>query len=163
MAWAAAVVSLVLAVAASPAAAAATLALGAVMALIVAGERDPVVQALAGAAVVEVALRLHWSVATGASGAAVTVALVPLLLAGLVTAGERTRRLIGWTAFAAVGLGLVGGALGGLAALQARTAVDRGVRAGLETFAAGLQRVARLLTGCAPGPRPPSSAKERPW
>ena len=136
VAWSAAVLSVVLVVASSPCAWAATAALGGIAALIAADVRDPVVQAFAGFAVAEVALRLDWRVGLGASAFAVVIATVPLLVAGAATLERRGRRIVvfGIAAFAL--FAVVAGGLGGLAALRAKASVDRGVRAARDGLAA---------------------------
>src|SRR5581483_4117114 len=90
VAWTAGVISLVLA-------AAATVAFGGMVALVSVGAREPLIQALAAGATAQVALRLHWRLALGASAVAVMVATLPLLAAGLATLGARGRRIVGWS------------------------------------------------------------------
>lgn len=136
VAWTAGVISLVLAVAACPWAAAATVAFGGMVALVSVGAREPLIQALAAGATAQVALRLHWRLALGASAVAVMVATLPLLAAGLATLGARGRRIVGWSVAGVAVFSVAGGALGGLAALQAKSSVDRGVRAARDGLSA---------------------------
>src|SRR5581483_9077212 len=97
---------------------------------------EPLIQALAAGATAQVALRLHWRLALGASAVAVMVATLPLLAAGLATLGARGRRIVGWSVAGVAVFSVAGGALGGLAALQAKSSVDRGVRAARDGLSA---------------------------
>lgn len=136
-AWVAGVAALVLAVADAPFEALAYIAAGAVLASIASAIDSDVLRAAAAAAALQPLVRTDWPLVSSASSVAVAVAVVPVLVAGIGTLGDRERRITRWVTVAALGICVVGGALGGLAALAARSAVDRGVDAalaGLDSF-----------------------------
>jgi hypothetical protein len=93
--------------------------------------RQPGLQALGAAAAVAPLAHLDWPLATGASALAVVVATMPVLVAGLGRAGRSTRRAVGWSVAVAALVVVVGGVVGGLSALGARSDVDRAVDAAL--------------------------------
>lgn len=74
---------------------------------------------------------LDWPVATGASAALTAATLGPVLVAGVRFAPTPVRRGLPWALAAALGVAVVGGAAGGLAALAARSDVDRAVDAAI--------------------------------
>jgi hypothetical protein len=111
--------------------------IGIALALVLSGVRQPALDAVATAAVIAPLAHLSWPVATGASGALVAVAFVPVLLAGIGVAPPRLRRALPWAVAAVILVGIGGSVAGGLSALGARTDVDRAVDAAI----AGLDQV----------------------
>jgi hypothetical protein len=103
----------------------------ALLVLVVTGRNAPL-QAVAAAGCVAPLAHLSWSLATGASALAVTLITVPILLAGLRRAPRRVRRAAAWASAVVVLLTVVGGVVGLLSALSARTEVDRAVDAAVE-------------------------------
>ncbi|MGQ0521397.1 MAG: DUF4012 domain-containing protein [Actinomycetota bacterium] len=122
----------------SEAAVAAGGALGLVAAVLAAGEGKgvPALQALAGGALAQAALRLEWPEPTGASAAAAALIVAPVLLSGLGRAPAPVRRTAGRAAAGFVVFALVSSVAAVLAALGARTSVDQGVKAAREGLAA---------------------------
>lgn len=102
-------------------------AAGGFWALAAAGSTTPATAAIAAAAGIGPMAYMDWPVATGASTAAVAAATVPVLLVGLARTGSplRGRLLLAVTAGVLL-LGL-GAAAGLVAALSARTDIDRAV------------------------------------
>jgi hypothetical protein len=127
--WLAIVASAVLLVADAPGAAVAVAgaATGALLALVAAGITPPPARAIAAAAAVAPLAHADWPLAAGASALATAVAALPVLLVGLYRTG---RPLRGRITLALTVLVLVAAAasVGGLlAALSARSDVDRAV------------------------------------
>lgn len=126
-AWLGIVATATLLVADAPGAAVAGVAAGALLALAAAAVTTPAALAIAVAAAVGPLAHADWPLATGASAAAVAVGTAPLLLVGLARTRSPLRgRIVLATAVVVVLLGL--GAVAGLvAALSARTDIDRAV------------------------------------
>jgi hypothetical protein len=101
------------------------LALGAMVALVVAGSSSGPARALIAAAALVPLAHLDWAVATGAGGAAVAVAAAPVLVVGLL----RGPRVVRTVAAVAVVVAAVGSALGAVAALSVRADLDDAVGA----------------------------------
>jgi hypothetical protein len=102
---------------------------GAALASVISGGRQPVLQAAATAAVLAPLGHLSWPVATGASSLLAAAAIVPVVLAGITIAPPRVRRALPWAVTALILIGIGGSIAGGLAALGARSDVDRAVAA----------------------------------
>ncbi len=103
------------------------LAAGAFLALTAAGATTPAAASITAAASVGAMAQVDWPVATGASSAAVAIAVAPVLLLGLARTGSPLRsRILVVASLAFVVLG-ASAAAGLLAALGARTDIDRAV------------------------------------
>lgn len=111
----------------APAGPVAGVAAGAFLALTAAAATTPAMASLTAAAAIAVMAHVDWPVFTGASAAALAVAVVPVLLAGLASAGSPWRgRIVVGTSLAVVLLGAAAAA-GLVAALSARSDIDRAV------------------------------------
>ncbi|HET7487418.1 MAG TPA: DUF4012 domain-containing protein [Acidimicrobiales bacterium] len=113
----------------TPSALCAGAALGAVAALFATGQRSPGVLLLAGAALAQAALRFQWPAPTGGPSVAAALAVGPILVLGLARAPRPVRRAVGLATGAFVAGSIVFSALAGLAVLEARSAVERGITA----------------------------------
>ncbi len=102
---------------------------GVAVAVVLTGGRQPVLQALAAAALVAPLGHLDWPVVTGASSVLVAVGLAPFLLAGLRHAPDRLRSAVPVVLALYVLVAIGGAVVGGLSALSARADVDRAVDA----------------------------------
>lgn len=116
---------------------------GIALALLVAGERAPVLQAAAVAAGLGTLAHLSWPVASGASGLLAAVAIGPPLLASVRYAPRPVRQALPWAITAVVVLAIGGSVVGALAAFEAKTDVDRAVDAAV----AGLDQIDADDTG----------------
>lgn len=113
----------------TPAALAAGAALGLAASVLATGRPAPGIVALAGGGLAQAALRLEWPAPTGASALVAAVIVSPVLLTGVARSSARVRRGARRTTVALVVLSAVGGVVGLVAALGARTSVDQGVQA----------------------------------
>lgn len=110
-----------------PGALVAGVAAGAFWSLAAAGATTPAAAALASAAGIGPMAHMDWPIATGASAGAVAVATLPVLVVGLARTGRPARGRIALALTVAVIVLGVGAAAGLLAALSARTDIDRAV------------------------------------
>lgn len=111
----------------APGALVAGVAAGAFWALAAAGVTTPATASLAAAAGIGPLAHLDWPALTGTSAASVALASAPVLLVGLVRTGRPARgRIVVALVCVVVLLGL-GAAAGLMAALSARTDIDRAV------------------------------------
>lgn len=111
----------------APGAPVAAVAAGAFWALSAAAATTPAMAALAAAAGVAPLAHLDWPVATGAGGAALALATLPVLVVGLARAHRPLRGRIVLTLTVIVVLLGLGAVAGLFAALSARTDIDRAV------------------------------------
>lgn len=112
-----------------PWAVAGAVGVGILGAAIVSGEAHPPVRAAASALALAPLGHLDWPVAAGASAALTAAALVPIAVAGARIAPPHLRRKLPWIISGAAAIVVVGGVTGALAALTARSDVDRAVDA----------------------------------
>ena len=141
--WVPAAAVAVVGAAGSDAAMAAALGiLGAVVALVCTTHRAPVAGAAVGAALVQVALHLHWPGSFGATSAMAVLVLAPLVVSGLRRSPGAERRTIVRVAVVAGVVAAAGVVTGGGAGLIGASRVEKGasaLTAGLEAARRGDQ------------------------
>jgi len=135
-AWLVAVSSLALLVATSPLGLLAAGALGLVVAQAATGHPAPVLRAIAAGLAVQALLRLDWPVLTGASLVVGLIATIPLLVVASRTLPARQRRLVRRLAVGTIAYCTLGAVVGLLAALSARTDIERALEEGVGGLAA---------------------------